>query len=216
MKNSIFTTQEAVDKVVRCGKIYRDKLADKSFLVLYKDRILNSIEYLELIFRPSNYQHMTGLQLVDDEGNEKKHCSIEFYHKCISSLLIPDEIRFKDNTTNLKLNCLDNMMSFTRISKITGEYKKESKIFLDGDYLIGGINGFYTISRNEDNCTYYPRSIINDDIRKYAITSNQILAIFSTKYNKRNNYPTVCYVAHGVNLTNLSLADAVKNKIKIP
>lgn len=214
MQNKIFTEKEAVDKVISCSKIYQKNLSDRSFLILYKDRNTNKTESLELIFRPGNYQHLTGLNYLDESGNIKEFSSVEFYHKCLSALLTTKEISFKDNTTNLKLGYLDGLITFTKIARITGIYN-QSKPVLEGDYLVGNNNGFYAISKNGENDTYYPRSVLNEDIRKYTITSNQVLGILSADYSERQNYNKIEYVAKGVNLKHLRLPEAVKNRVDL-
>lgn len=76
-----YSKKQAVSTVIKCGKEYKENLANTRLLVIYRDRILNEIKHIEVVFRPSNYQHLTGLLMIDDSGIHKGNSSVEFYHK---------------------------------------------------------------------------------------------------------------------------------------
>ncbi len=63
-----FTEETARRCVMNCAKIYNEKLNNKKLLIIYRDRNDKTIRDLELVFLDRNYQHLTGLELLD--GNK--------------------------------------------------------------------------------------------------------------------------------------------------
>ena len=109
-----YTLRQAVSIAIKCGKEYKKNFANTKILIIYRDRETNTIKSIEIVFRPSNYQHLTGLLLVDNQGNIREKCSVEFYHKCTGNNLKESEVRFKeDGTTSLKLDALPYLMDLT-------------------------------------------------------------------------------------------------------
>ena len=51
-------------------------------LIIYRERQDNAIHYIEVAFYKRNYQHLTGLELVDKTGNVLRNQSVNFYRKC--------------------------------------------------------------------------------------------------------------------------------------
>lgn len=47
------------------------------------------------MFYARNYQHLTGLELIDKEGNVLHNQSMNFFRKCIENKLGVEEFRFK-------------------------------------------------------------------------------------------------------------------------
>lgn len=64
-----YTLEEARSIVMRCAKQYRDNLLDKTFIIIYRDRVDKVIKFLEIYFGAENYQHLTGIELLDKDGN---------------------------------------------------------------------------------------------------------------------------------------------------
>ena len=64
----IYSPEEARRIAMNCAKQYRDILLDKKLLIIYRERESNTIKYLEVLFLDRNYQHLTGLELIDDKG----------------------------------------------------------------------------------------------------------------------------------------------------
>ena len=56
------------------AKNYKERLANTSLLLLYKDKQGNLIKSLEIEFKPSHFQHLTGLLFKDViTGEPREH-----------------------------------------------------------------------------------------------------------------------------------------------
>ena len=77
------TKEEAVKKLFIYAKIYQDKLLNKMFLIIYKDRINLKLNYIEVLFLKRNFQRLTGIDLIDKNGNILHGQSHNFFRKCI-------------------------------------------------------------------------------------------------------------------------------------
>jgi len=78
-----YTLDEARNIVMRCAKQYERNLLNKKFLIIYRDKKDNLVKSLEIHFGKENYQHLTGIELVDKRGNVRKHVAELFYEKCV-------------------------------------------------------------------------------------------------------------------------------------
>ena len=67
-----FTKEDARRRVLNCAKQYRQKLLNKKMIIIYRERHDNAIRYIEVVFHERNYQHLTGLELIDENGNVQK------------------------------------------------------------------------------------------------------------------------------------------------
>ena len=68
-----FTKEEARRKVLNCAKQYQQKLLNKKLFIIYRERKDNAIRYIEVAFHERNYQHLTGIELIDSVGNILHH-----------------------------------------------------------------------------------------------------------------------------------------------
>ena len=212
----IFTKEQAISIAIRCAKEYKAKLANRALLVIYRDRMSNEIKSVEIVFRPSNFQHLTGIIMVDRNGEERSGCALEFFRKCTSiPFLTKDEVRFKeDGTTFLKLSALPCLMDFSRITKICGNYNG-SKNNLEADAIAGGVNFSLAISKTEaSNDEFFPRSALLEDIRNLVDNPSQVLAIFR-KAISDDKYSDLQYVAKGTVFQNIVLPSEISDKINL-
>lgn len=207
-----FTKEEARRKVLNCAKQYQQKLLNKKLLIIYRERKDNVIRYIEVVFLARNYQHLTGLELVDDEGNVIHNQSMNFFRKCIDNKLSINEFQFKkDGTTHLKLLALPVLMDVTKITKITGDYNNV-RPYLYVDKVMGGVNFCLGLSKEEND--YVPSSALLEDIKKLTEAPSQVLAIME-KRTDETTYATVKHVAKGLNLNNITLPDEINNMISL-
>lgn len=207
-----YTLNEARQLAISCAKQYEKNLVNKKLLVIYKDRNLNQMEYIEVLFSAENYQHLTGLELVDRRGEVKKGQAREFYRKCIEKKLSNKEIKFKDDgTTNLKLPALPSISRVHSITKITGDFNS-GKPFLYSDKLIGGVN--FCLGLKKVGGIYVPVSALLEDIKKLVGNPSQVIAIF-IKDRDEEVYKTIKHVAKGVNLENIQLPEGDGFKVSL-
>lgn len=195
-----YTLDEARIIAMSCAKQYKQLLQDKKFLILYRDQKTKEIKYLEVLFLDQNYQHLTGLELIDEDGALLEHRSKDFYRKCVSNQLKKTEFRFKpDGTTHLKLAALGSITKIHSITKIAGDYNN-GKPRLYADKVIGGVNFCMGLIKEAES--YAPISALLEDIKKVTSTPSQVLAIFSKEKND-TIYKNIRHVAKGLNLTHL-------------
>jgi len=207
-----YSKEEARRKVLNCAKQYQNKLLNKKLIIIYRERKDNRIHHIEVAFYDRNYQHLTGLELVDVNGNVLHHQAKNFYRKCIENKLGIDEFQFKqDGTTNLKLAALDSLTDVSKITKITGDYNG-GRPYLYVDKIMGGVNFCLGLSQEDD--VYVPSSALLEDIKKLTDSPSQVLAILE-KGISDNIYETVKHVAKGLNLNNLDLPDETKQLISL-
>lgn len=132
-----YTLDEARSIVMRCAKQYEKNLLGKSYLVIYRDRLDNIMKELEIYFGEENYQHLTGIELLNEEGKIREHVAGLFFNKCLRNGLKKSEIQFKkDGTTNLKLAALPVIMQIQKVTKIAGNYNG-MRPYLIADKIIG-------------------------------------------------------------------------------
>lgn len=207
-----FTKEEARENVLNCAKQYQKKLLNKKFIIIYRERRDHVIRYIEVVFYERNYQHLTGLELIDHEGNVRWNQSVNFYRKCIENKLGIKEFRFKaDGTTHLKLSALPVLMDITKITKITGDYN-HVRPYLFVDKVVGGVNFCLGLSKEDD--IYVPSSALLENIKKLTDTPSQVLAILE-KETTEEIYMVVKHVAKGLNLKGIVLPDEINNIISL-
>lgn len=174
-----YTIEEARRIVMKCAKVYNDTLVNKKYIVIYREQIDGKIKFFEICFGKENFQHMTGIELIDEEGKIRTHVAGLFYDKCLNNRLRKDEIRFKkDGTTNLKLAALPVMMQIHKVTKIAGGYNG-SRPYLVADKLVGNVNFCLGIVLDSSNDYYVPVSSLLENIKKITNNPSQVLAIFS-------------------------------------
>ena len=207
-----FTKEDARRRVLNCAKQYQQKLLNRKLIIIYRERQNNEIRYIEVVFYERNYQHLTGLELIDKNGNVLHNQSINFYRKCIENKLALEEFQFKkDGTTHLKLVALPILMDVTKITKITGDYNNV-RPYLFVDKVIGGVNFCLGLSREHN--VYVPSSALLEDIKKLTDSPSQVLAIME-KGSDMDIYSTVKHVAKGLNLHNIILPDEIDNMVNL-
>lgn len=179
-----YTLDEARAIVMRCAKQYEKNLLGKSYLVIYRDRIDNQIKHLEIYFGEENYQHLTGIELIDEDGKLREHVAELFFNKCLRNTLKKNEIQFrKDGTTNLKLAALPVIMQIQKVTKIAGNYNGR-RPYLIADKLIGNVNFCLGLKRDNKQGGYVPSSSLLEDIKVLTDAPSQVLAIFSKECRK--------------------------------
>ncbi len=207
-----FTMEDARRRVLNCAKQYQQRLLNKKLIIIYREKRDNVIRYIEVVFHERNYQHLTGLELIDNNGDVLRNQSMNFYRKCIENKLSVDELRFKlDGTTQLKLEALPVLMDITKITKITGDYNN-IRPYLFVDKVIGGVNFCLGLSRDDN--VYVPSSALLEDIKRLTEAPSQVLAILEKDVDA-DIYSIIKHVAKGLNLSNITLPQEINAMIDL-
>lgn len=208
-----YTKKEALRIMISTAKEYAKLLEGMNYLFIYRNRDNNAIEYFETLFLPRNYQHLTGVEFVDTDGNLKKN-SVSFYRRCLNNTLTENDFRFKeDGTTPLKLEALPKLVQFLRFSKMTVLYNG-TRPRLAVDRIAGTIN--YCLGFIRDGDYFVPGSCLLEDIRRMGENPSQILAVLSKRANQSEPiYKEIRYVAKGVPLNKLKFPDKLNNLISL-
>ena len=207
-----FTKEDARRRVLNCAKQYKQKLLNKKLIVIYRERKDNTIRYIEVSFYERNFQHLTGIELLDKDGNVLYHQALNFYRKCIENKLGINEIQFKsDGTSHLKLQALPTLMDVTKITKITGDYNNV-RPYLFVDKVMGGVN--FCLGLTKENKEYVPSSALLEDIKKVTDAPSQVLAIFEKDANSEI-YENIKHIAKGLNLNHIQLPSEISNMIDL-
>lgn len=212
-----YTKRGILDNIFGVAKDYKKYLAYSSLLIIYKDKISNKIEGIEVYFHPDKYQHLTGIDLLDKNGIKREHVAMEFYRRCLGVPYITEaELSYDVNENYYKMNALPYLSNITGITKMTGEYDERLKDKLKADYIIGGTNCCIAIEKYKDKNVYYPKSSLSEDIRNITKYSSQVLAIFQKFDSEGGNiFSNVKYVAKGTNLFALNYSKELKEKISL-
>ena len=209
-----YTKDEARRIVMECAKKYKENLLNKKYIIIYRDRQDNSIKFFEIYFGKENYQHLTGIELIDSNGKVRKHVAGLFFDKCLNNRLAKNEIQFKkDGTTILKLQALPVMMKIQSVTKITGGYNG-NRPYLIADKVVGNVNFCLGLIQDSHNDYYVPASSLLEDIKKLTREQSQVLAIFSKECSD-NVYKNVRHVTKGLNLNNLDMPLEINNMISL-
>ena len=206
-----FDKKDAIRIVSAAAKEYQKNLEGQNLIFIYKNRQNNKIEFFESIFRANNFQHLTGLEQIDEKHKLIKNADL-FYQKCLNNKLKETEIREKDDgTIPLKLKALPQIVKIANNSKMTGLYDGNGKT-LAVDRLVGSV--YFCLGFKLEGSYYLPSSCLLEDIRNITDSPSQILAVLSKSVKaKALTYEVIRYEAKGFKLSNATLPEDVKAKL---
>jgi len=161
------TKNEARSIVIRCAQMYQDNLCDKKLLFIYF--IGADVKAINIFYQRSNFKHLTGII---------SNCTpIDFFNYCKNETITEQQINFKKNgTTVLKLRVLEDIMNVAHRAKFLGNYLN-SNIYLELDKVVGNVSCGLGIGKIEER-EYYPKSVLNGDMRKQIDNTRPVVAVF--------------------------------------
>ena len=174
------TDKQIIETVAECARLYRDNLEKYNIMFVFNNDKLNSknkkVEFIETIYYPTNFLHLTGLKLNNDT-------SANFYYKIINGKLAINDINLKDKyIIEMKLNVLRNLMNIDKTAKSIGTYMETTKNKLYTDKVLGSVHYcFGYVKSNETNKFYTPNTALKEDIRDITYSTNRVLAILKKK-----------------------------------
>ncbi len=195
------TDKQIIETVAECARLYRDNLEKYNIMFVFNNDKLNSknkkVEFIETIYYPTNFLHLTGLKLNNDT-------SANFYYKIINGKLAINDINLKDKyIIEMKLNVLRNLMNIDKTAKSIGTYMETTKNKLYTDKVLGSVHYcFGYVKSNETNKFYTPNTALKEDIRDITYSTNRVLAILKKK-RKDKLYNEISYLCNDFKMNNL-------------
>ena len=204
-----YSKKDAIRIVTSAAKDYQEVLSGMNYVFIYRERSDNSVGFFETLFLPRNFQHLTGLELLNEKGHVEKQ-PLLFYERCLNRKLSEEDIQFrKDGTTRFKLAALPKIVNFIRCSKMTGIYN-ETRPLLAIDRLAGTTN--FCLGFTDCGMYYVASSCLLEDIRDIADRPSQVLAVMS-KSTDDMVYKDIRYVAKGIPFDKLGIPEALDRMI---
>ena len=196
--------KEAINIIQECCNKYHEKLENKNFLFIYKNK--NYFCTLETTFLKRNFLHLTGIKIDSKYIKSSTH----FYKMCLSHKLSEKYFQFsEDGTTKLKLQILSQVIDIPYYAKMIGNYFDSKKI-LSTEKLVGNIN--LCLGFKQDRTGFYvPNTVLKENIKRVTISQNKIIAILEksitdkkytkiTYMNKNSNINEILVKLNGLNI----------------
>ncbi len=195
--------EKCLDILTKSAKLYQENLVSKEIMLIYeRDR---KLEYIEVQFRIANFKHLTG---IESNLNAKN-----FYKKCKSNKLKIEEFELKkDGTTKLKLQVLEQAMSFPNLIKTIAYYDGYALHFSAN--MVAG-NNLISYGLINNGSIYSPNSLLKKDVSTVTTkTKYRIKSIVSKKIGDAY-YDTEHLAKKRIKCCELGLEEGCEIKTKI-
>lgn len=199
-----YSKNEIITRICESAKKYKENLLNRNLMFIFENKRTKKIMYMEAIFKSWNFLHLTG---VDYNRGAR-----EFFKASISKKLSIKDIKVKNKFfTQAKVEILENVMSINKNAKRIGDYNY-NKLNIKIEKVIGNTHcclGFSKLDSNSKELKYYyPKTLIQDNLKSNIIEDNKIITILSKNKNK-DLYNEVTYFSNRVTL------DILKKNIDI-
>jgi hypothetical protein len=170
---------EILKIVQESAVLYKNNLLGKKIVFIYKNG--GKINFYKAKFEKNNFLHLTGLVT--------KFSPDQFFDNIIDKKInINDINENKKGTARLKIVVLKQLMSITRISKMTGDYNC-SKVYLYTEKLTGNTRACmgFVKGKNKNGTFdeyYYPNTCLNENTKNVIQGTKRILLIIEEDTNK--------------------------------
>ena len=178
--------KQVINALHQAVSLYEKNLSNKKILILYeKDK---EIQKIEIIFKRSNFLHLTGLKITNKQLNPTT-----FYKKVLIQRLSLNDFDINPNgITKLKIDIINQISSINKFINMIGNYQANRK-FLIADKVIGNLNICLCL-KNIGNSNYIPISALKENIKSITDKQYKIICI-ATKNIKDKQYSKITYVA---------------------
>ena len=208
-----YTKQDAISIVTNCAQKYHTELDGKTLLFLCQNKH-KQLSTFEFSFDGNNFLHLTGLKVsrriftTDVTANQQTSPDVisanEFYQKCLSKKLSPNDFEFADDgTTFLKLDVLPYIISKNLSANTVADYNSRQPK-LHTEKLAGSMKACVGFVSDERTGHYVPNTVLKEDIRDISTNSVRVIAIYR-KQRTDVRYSELTYKAKKVNWSTVNL-----------
>ena len=193
---------EVISIISNCQKIFDENLKNKKLMFIYEEKN-HTLHKEEMYFPITSFYHLTGVIAYDNKHNPLN--SLNFYEYVNEDRLNQTQIQRRDNTTDLKLQVLPQLMRIDRIANMIGNYNN-TNIYLQTEKLAGNVNACMGFVKDNKNELYVPNTALKEDIRNKTTEAKKIIAILK-KDIAQNLYKNITYIKKSY-----EIKDILKNK----
>ena len=196
--------REILNTVYKCLKDYDQNLKNKKIMFVVEMKDKNLIKE-EIYFPKSSYCHLTGVIILDCNGRILN--SFEFYNLIKKGTITFNKYKIisRNNTMDLKLQVLPQLMKIDRMATMIGDFNN-SNLYLQTKKIIGNVNTCMGFIKDSKSNLYIPNTTLKSDIRDITENTNKIVAILKKDANKIL-YDEMTYLKQ-----NYKVADILKNE----
>lgn len=173
--------QEMLSILSKCQKEFDENLKNKKVMFIFENKN-RTIDKQEVFFPKSCFYHLTGIKVCDKNGQEVNCYS--FYELLSKKRLREDSLFRKDNTTDLKLQVLNQLMRIDRTANMIGEFCGNN-IFLQTEKVAGTVNACMGFVKGNEADIYIPNTVLKTDMREITTDRKNIIAISKKDYTER-------------------------------
>lgn len=181
-----YTKEQAVRIITECAKKYKEELLDRTLLFVCADKHKNIICF-EFSFYSRNFMHLTGIKTKShpsdsDTAEATQNISAaDFYNKCLSHKLSPDDFEFSDDgTTHMKLDILPSVLCKNLAANMIGKYNS-SKPRLYTEKIAGGVKACMGFVVDAVDGKYVPNTVLKEDIRNNVTDYLRVIEAYRRK-----------------------------------
>lgn len=148
MYGGFMLSSKEINILIEAAQLYKNNLLNMNVMFIHYNKKTHKYSYSEMLFEKKNFLHLTGIQFIESEEENKK--SVLFYNKCINNKLSKKDILPKQNgTTVLKLEIIRVIMNLHTNTSMIGEYNY-SKPKLIVDKICGGVYASLGIDKGDN------------------------------------------------------------------
>lgn len=199
------TKNEALKILFETAPLFKNRLCFTNLLFIFGAK--QNPQYIETLFLPKHYKHLTGVKDVNPISAEN------FFSLCFDKRLSPTHFELApDGTTELKLTVLEHLMKIDYNANLIGDYNN-AKPLLCTDKIVGGVAS--CIGFIEENGIYIPNTALNENIDNVIKMPRQRILATLKKEKAADKYSTICRLGKNVEFTDIILPAALKEKINV-
>lgn len=196
--NIEYNKNEMLKRIYEGSKKYKENLLNKNVIFIFQSKEKQKLNFIQTIFNDWNFLHLTGIDYFKN--------ATDFFQDCLDNKLSQKNIKVKNKGfTQLKLEILESAMSINKSAKRIGDYN-DNKVNIKIEKVIGNTHyclGFSNLDSNNKKLKYYyPKTLLQENLKNNIIQDNRIIAIFSKNRNEKL-YKEITYLSRDSNIENL-------------
>lgn len=205
--------KEAISIITNCAKEYEKRLKNSNIMFVFENKkaktIEESINYIETIYYPYSFLHLTGVEYKNENSG-----AVDFYNNALRGRISEKNIEINSSfLVGLKLSILHNLIDIDKSVKFIGNYNDVTKDKLYTEKVVGNISYcFGFVKDKKTNSFYVPNTTLKENIKNITDDTCNIIAILKKK-RAEEFYSTITYLKNNIDLNCLLRNNSLANLI---